>query len=246
MVDGVSPDTAALLGRIVVAAKTVLACRPFHQPNVAAGVGLLPGGFRLPVAGGDRRWDGIARRGPRQVLVANLRHRAIDVAIKAKPRHRGLLQAHAPQRPRIEPRRAAGIRDRGAEAESGPDKRAAGGNRPEARFEPGRGQARCENARYVLDRLIGRHGAVAVAGDRRRAALPRDRLRRRCGSGNADLSPSPSMIEPMQARSPPSQRWQPTKAASCVVLRVHGIPPNSVANRPDALLHERPRAQARV
>jgi hypothetical protein len=26
------------------------------------------------------------------------------------------------------------------------------------------------------------------------------------------------MIEPMQARSPPSQRWQPTKAASCVVL----------------------------
>ena len=170
MVDGVSPDTAALLGHIVVVAKTVLAGRPFHQPNVAAGVGLLLGGFRLRVAGGDRR-------GPRQVLVANLRHRAVDVAIKAKPRHRGLLQAHAPQRPRIEPRGAAGIRDRGAEAESGPEKCAAAGNRPEARFEPGRGQARCQNARHVLDRLIGRHGAVA--GDRRRrvaanarAALP--------------------------------------------------------------------------
>ena len=31
--DGVSPDTAALLGHIVVVAKTVLAGRPFHQPN---------------------------------------------------------------------------------------------------------------------------------------------------------------------------------------------------------------------
>src|SRR5215469_7105792 len=39
MVDGVSPDTAALLGHIVVVAKTVLAGRPLHQPNVAAGVG---------------------------------------------------------------------------------------------------------------------------------------------------------------------------------------------------------------
>src|ERR1700682_1852908 len=116
-----------------------------------------------------------------------LRHRAVDVAVKAKPRHRGLLQPHAPQRPRIEPRRAAGIRDRGAEAKSGPDKRAAAGNRPEARFEPGRGQARCDNARHVLDRLIGRHGAVA--GDRRRAALPRDRLRARCRSSNADARP---------------------------------------------------------
>ena len=50
-----SPDTAALLGHIVVVAKTVLAGRPFPQPNVAAGVGLLLVGFRLRVAVGDRR-----------------------------------------------------------------------------------------------------------------------------------------------------------------------------------------------
>src|SRR3954447_14740631 len=36
--------------------------------------------------------------------------------------------------------------------------------------------------------------------------------------------PSPSSsIEPMHVRSPPSQRWQPTKAASCVVLRAPPI-----------------------
>jgi len=118
----------------------------------------------------------------------NFRHRAVDVAVEAKPCDRGFLQAHAPQRPRIEPRRTAGIRDRGTEAQSGPEKRAAAGNRSEARFEPGRGQARRANARHVLDRLIGRH--CAVGGDRRQtdpcAALPRDRLRPRCRSGNAD------------------------------------------------------------
>jgi hypothetical protein len=142
MVDGVSPDTAALLGHIVVVAKTVLPGGPFNQPNVAAGVGLLLGGFRLRVTGGDRLRGGIARRGRRQVLVANLRHRAVDVAVKAKPRHRGFLQAHAPKRPGIEPRRAARIRDRGAEAQSGAEKGAPARNRPEACFEPGRGQAR--------------------------------------------------------------------------------------------------------
>src|SRR3974390_2062597 len=86
MVDGVSPDTAALLGHIVVVAETVLAGRPFHQPNVAAGVGLLLrrrteyffyppaediGGFRLRIADGDRRRGGMARRRQRQVLDAN-------------------------------------------------------------------------------------------------------------------------------------------------------------------------------
>ena len=161
----------------------------------------------------------------RQVLVANLRHRAVDVAVKAKPRHRGLLQAHAPQRPRIEPRSAAGIRDRGAEAESGPDKRAAAGNRPEARFEPGRGQARCDSGRHGLDRLIGRDGAVAD-DRRRRVAADADatqcRPAPRSPASSMSIwhcrrpSPSSSMIEPMQVRSPPSQRWQPTKAASCV------------------------------
>src|SRR4051812_31850989 len=40
--------------------------------------------------------------------------------------------------------------------------------------------------------------------------------------------PCPSMIEPMHVRSPPSQRWQPTKAASCVVLRA---PPVDLQNR---------------
>src|SRR4051812_37000567 len=106
-------------------------------------------------------WD-LYQRIMRTSKAPNLRHRAVDLGVETKPRHRGLLQAHAPQRPRIEPRRTAGIRDRGAEAESGPDERAAAGNRPEARFEPGRGQARCDNARHVLDRLLdrllGRHG----------------------------------------------------------------------------------------
>src|SRR3954470_7426231 len=193
MVSDVSPDTAALLDHIVVVAKTVLPARPFHQPNVTAGVGLLLRGFRLREAsGGGDRWRGeIARRWRRQVLDANLRHRAVDVAVEAKPGDGRLLQAHAPQGARIESRRAARIRDRGAEAESSPDKCTAAGNRPEARFKSRRGQAWCDNARHVLDRLISRHGAAR--GDRRnadpRAALPRDRLRTRCRSGYAHARP---------------------------------------------------------
>src|SRR3954451_7339918 len=134
MVSDVSPDTAALLDYIVVLAKTVLPARPFHQPNVTAGVGLLLRAFRLREGGGDRWRGGIARRWRRHVLDANLRHRAVDVAVQAKPGDGRLLQAHAPQGARIEPRRAARIRDRGAEAESGANKCAAAGNRPEARF----------------------------------------------------------------------------------------------------------------
>ena len=174
MADGAVADTAAQLGHIVILAKSGFSGRAFHQPDVAAGVRLLVGGLRLRHACGERPRGRIALRALRQVFVANLRHRAVDVAVEAKSRHRGLLQAHAPQRSRIEPRRAGGIRDRGAEADSGPDERSAGGNRPEARFEAGCREARRKNARYVPDRLIGRH--AAAAGDRRdpRAALPRD------------------------------------------------------------------------
>jgi hypothetical protein len=161
----------------------------------------------------DRRSDQIGDRR----LDTNLRHRTIDVGIEAKPGDRRFLQPEAPQGARIEPRRAAGTRDRGAKAESGPDKRAAAGNRPEACFEPGRGQARCDNARHVPDRLIGRHGAVG--GDCRDAA-PRRRPAPRSPASSMWIwqrrrpFPSSLMIEPMQVRSPPSQRWQPTKAAS--------------------------------
>src|SRR5215831_13791285 len=42
--------------------------------------------------------------------------------------------------------------------------------------------------------------------------------------------PSRSMIEPMQTPSLPSQRWQPTQAASCVVLRAPVV--TKIPNRP--------------
>src|SRR3974390_2388835 len=90
------PVPTALSGRVVILAELVFAGLAVDEPDVT---GSKADRRRVEVDGRGadrghyvRRW----RRRCRQVAVADLGHRTVDVAIEAQARHCGLLQPHRP------------------------------------------------------------------------------------------------------------------------------------------------------